>query len=99
MLSDFSPTAVNNDLPPHPCNHDFCIKEEKERKEREDKPHLLREKQAGPKSPAWLVHWEPGIRVEWAEVPLASRPLQQKSKDKEKEQAHNILGLWGSHML
>lgn len=41
MLSDISPAAINNDFPPPLCNHDVCIKEEKERKEREDKPHLL----------------------------------------------------------
>lgn len=90
---DFSPEAVNNDLPPHPCNRDFCIREERGKK-RENKTRILRERQAGPESPAWLaVHWVPGIKVERAEVPLASRPLQQKSEDKEREQAYNILGL------
>lgn len=35
----------------------------------------------------WLSCWAPGIRVEWAEVPLAPGPLQQKFEDKEREQA------------
>lgn len=34
ILPDFSPEAVNNDLPPHPCNRDFCIREREGKREK-----------------------------------------------------------------
>lgn len=42
---------------PHPCNPYLRVREEKEGEEREQKPrpHLLRERQAGPASPARLA--------------------------------------------
>lgn len=88
---------ARNDLLLHPCNPS-SVQGKREKGRRQKTRTNLRGRQTGPAG--WLLCWAPGIRVEWAEVPLASRLLQQKLRTgKENKLRKNILGLGENHML